>query len=207
MKESSKALPEIIKKWFSVLSGKPEKEESREDQERFTTHDSDPVDLQFVKRFTNSGGKFLLCTNENELLESLNDLSEELGTSTAFCASASCQDLMRHIRHPFEWQSIQDAQLFVTDCEALVAFNGSIMISSRQKGDKKLEELPRNVVVLAQAEQIVHKLNDGLAAIRERSQGNIPVQITTIHGPKQIGPVDSSPGFESVYLLLLDFQS
>jgi L-lactate utilization protein LutC len=65
------------------------------------------------------------------------------------------------------------------------------MITSRQKGGKKLEEIPKDVIVLAYADQLVDKLNEGLTAIREKYLRDIPTQIGTIHGPHQTVQADS----------------
>ena len=47
----------------------------------------------------------------------------------------------------------QLATHFLTDCEYLVAEEGSIMFSSRQLGQKRLDELPSTLIVVAKISQ------------------------------------------------------
>jgi hypothetical protein len=181
----------LFSRVLAVISGRPDSEERREEDDSLLPKESDPVDLRFVKNFTSSGGKFLYCGSQEEIEETLQHISEELGAVSSFCPSELCRSQLESLEHPFKFCSIQESSIFISDCESLVAYNGGIMITSRQKGGKKLEEIPKDVIVLAYADQLVDKLNEGLTAIREKYLRDIPTQIGTIHGPHQTVQADS----------------
>ena len=205
MKERGKERQGFISKVLFVISGRPDIDDRREEEEQLEPKDSDPIDLRFVKRFTKAGGKFIYCAGVEELQQSLVEIAQELDCQNAFCASNQCLEILEDLDHPFTYSSAKDAEVFLTDCESLVAFNGGIMITARQKGGKKPDELPRNVVAIAYSDQLVDKLNDGLTLIRERYKDDIPTQITTIHGPKQSVQTDSTQTqWRNLFLLLTE---
>ena len=53
----------LFGKFFSILSGAPEHsvQESNDSSKRYMSSNDDPVDLSFVKRFTDGGGYFVYC--------------------------------------------------------------------------------------------------------------------------------------------------
>ena len=69
---------------------------------------------------------------------------------------------------------------FMTECECLIAHDGSLMFSSKQLKDKKLKDLPSNFIVYAKTSQIVKDSRDGISGIRNRSEKNSPTIISSI---------------------------
>ncbi len=69
---------------------------------------------------------------------------------------------------------------FFLACESLVSNNGSILLSSNQIKEKKLEELPFNVVIFATTSQIVDTISEGFRKIKNAKCRFIPSNITTI---------------------------
>jgi L-lactate utilization protein LutC len=55
-------------------------------------------------------------------------------------------------------KSLSDGHFLFTTCEYLIANDGSILISSNQIAEKKLNELPKNFIVFATTSQIVKPL-------------------------------------------------
>ena len=45
--------------------------------------------------------------------------------------------------------SLEETKCFITDCENLIASDGSILISSNQINEKKLNEFPNNLIILS----------------------------------------------------------
>ena len=61
-----------------------------------------------------------------------------------------------------------------------MAHNGSILVCSHQIKEKKLDELPSNLIVFATTSQLVDSISEALKIIKERYQKNIPNNITTL---------------------------
>ena len=103
----------------------------------------------------------------------------------------------------------KESNIFFTTCEHLVAHNGSILVCSNQIKEKKLDELPSNLVVFATTSQLVDSISEALKIIKERYQKNIPNNITTL---KHFQPTaENKDDFlsygsasKNVYLLLLE---
>ena len=74
--------------------------------------------------------------------------------------------------------------------------------------EKKLKELPQNLVIFATTSQIVNSIGEGLRGIKKKNTGQIPTNITTI---KNFEPKEGVKDFMSygssaknLYLLLLE---
>ncbi len=76
--------------------------------------------------------------------------------------------------------SAKHSDVFFTTCEHLIAQNGSILVCSNQLKEKKLSELPDNVIVFATTSQLVETIGEGLKRIKKKYKKGIPANITTI---------------------------
>ncbi len=100
-----------------------------------------------------------------------------------------------------------DSKFFLTKCESLIATNGSILLSSNQIKEKKLKELPFNVIIFATTSQIVDTISEGLRIIKNQSSGSIPSNITTIQDfetEKEKDFMSYGSSTKNLYLLLLE---
>lgn len=201
----------FIGKFFSVLSGKPVEAGNESDTGSLTPGQKEPVDLSFVKNFTSSGGKFLYCEEENEAYDFLNSIIGEANVDSFICQNSNLQSILKNASVPFETSVSEGNYVFCCDCEFLISFNGGIMICDHQTKGKKLKELPDVFVIIARTSQIVENLRSGLTGIRTRYEGNIPSNITTIHGLNKNADIDTSVTgsnacTKDLYLLLLEDQ-
>jgi len=95
----------------------------------------------------------------------------------------------------------------VSNCEALIAFNGGIMIDEVQTAGNKLKDLPTVHVVIGRTGQIVENLHAGMARINNKYRDKRPGSITTLRGAKedavQMAAIDYNAN-RILYLLLLE---
>lgn len=203
----------LLGKFVDLLSGKPSSDhEAPETPERgkFAPKAEEPVDLLFVRNFTNSGGKFLYCEDHNEVNQFIENIIQESGLHRIYCEDQNLKSILHKSGIEVATQKIQEADSFCCSCEYLVSYNGGIMITARQTQGKKLDELPETFIIIARTSQITENLRSALAGIRTKYQGNLPSQITTIKGPVKLDNIqDSSPGpvcNKEIYLLLLEDQ-
>lgn len=167
-----------------------------------------PVDEKFTINFKKNGGKFIYCDSLEEVLESFeNILTENRWQGGQMILH--WQQLPR-VFNGFDIEYTHqnpNAASFLTTCEALVADNGSILISSNQIKEKKLKELPDNFIVYATTSQLVENIGEGLRGIKNKNQDKIPSNITTIKHfeikeEKDFMTYGSSS--KNLYLLLLE---
>ena len=171
--------------------------------------DEVPSDEEFAENFTNTGGKFIHCISQDEVLSTLKDIISENNWDEALSFEEEIGLLLNKIDISYSNKTGANSALFTT-CEALIANDGSILISSNQLKGRKLSNLPYDFVILAKAERIIHDRSEGLGSIISRYGKNVPSGITTIKGPKTVtgtnnildsGSLNNS---KNIYLLLVE---
>src|SRR5690606_33656764 len=104
--------------------------------------------------------------------------------------------------------TISEGSIFLTSCENLIANDGSLLISSNQIFEKKLPELPLNLIVYATTSQITDNINEGIRAIKSNNKQRIPTNITTIKHFKSTTDekdfLSYGSSTKNLYLLLLE---
>lgn len=166
-----------------------------------------PVDLQFVTSFKEKGGKFLYTDQNDEISHFLINIFNENGWQNSFCLNPLLKNILNHTNIDVQ----TDANVFFTFCEFLIAEDGSILFSSNQLKEEKLQSYPENFVVLAYTSQFIDNKDKALSAIKFRYQNNIPTNISAV---KDYMPQKKDLGFmnygnnnsKNLYLLLLEDQ-
>ncbi|MEM0518553.1 LUD domain-containing protein [Aequorivita flava] len=166
-----------------------------------------PVDEKFTFKFKNNGGKFIYCENWEEITEAFDNimLENDWYEQDVFCINKQlCQ---KFDGFNLNFGSSEKATFFLSNCESLVANNGSILLSSNQIKEKKLKELPLNVIIFATTSQLVDTISEGLRIIKNQSSGYIPSNITTIQDfetEKEKDFMSYGSSTKNLYLLLLE---
>ena len=137
------------------------------------------IDEQFVKKFIHKGGKFLYCSDTEELEKNLVHVLQENEWNNVIAFDEKLNKLLTKIKSA-KTNKIIPSLPFITYCECLIANDGSIMFSSKQLKDKKLKDLPLNFIVCAKTSQLVKDSRDGISGIRNRSEKNSPTIISSI---------------------------
>jgi hypothetical protein len=196
-----------------LFGGGKQKKVSRDSAETRGAHMPDlhiPIDEKFTIHFKKNGGKFLYCDSFSEISQALkNIVGENDWQDHPFYA------LDEKLRDKFSNQNVkftdksQQSEIFFTPCEHLIAQNGSILVCSNQLMDKKLNELPYNVIVFATTSQLVESIGEGLKTIKKKYGQNIPANITTLkhfqaNGKNSDDFLTYGSSSKNLYLLLLE---
>lgn len=169
-----------------------------------------PADEKFTIYFKKNGGKFIYCENFDEIQDALqNILAENNWQNHHFYT------LDKRINERFATERIKftsnrnDSDIFFTTCEHLIAHDGSILVCSNQIMEKKLKELPANIIIFATTSQMVENISEALKVIKKRYPKQLPDNITTIK--HFIPSAENKNDFlsygstsKNVYLLLLE---
>jgi len=188
-------------------SEKKEKNPKSSDRGKYYPEEKLPVDERFTFNFNKNGGKFLYCESLEEVLESFDNilLENDWYEKDVFCINE--QLISRFDGYNLTFSKKNNATFFLTTCESLVAKNGSILLSSNQIKEKKLNELPSNIVVFATTSQFVETISEGLRIIKNRSDKHIPSNITAIQDfetDKEKDFMTYGSSTKNLYLLLLE---
>lgn len=158
-------------------------------------------------KFIENGGKFLYCENLSEVQENFDLILTENEWIN--------QDLLMikpELKKEFNLNnnfssSLEETKCFITDCENLIASDGSILISSNQINEKKLNEFPDNLIILSDTMKLKNTISEGLSEIKSKNK-NIPTNITTI---KNFNVIKGDKDFlsygtssKNLYLILLE---
>ncbi len=168
----------LFKKFFKKLD-----DQAGDDQDasKYMPKKNLPLDEQFIDNFTKQGGRFLYCTDEDGVNESLQSIIAEhdFQNTEAFCLNNDLSE--RFGKHPIKFTRYNlNSAFFLTGCEYIIADVGAILFSSNQVKDFKPKVLPHTYVVVATTSQIVASISEGLTGIKLRSGKKIPSNITTL---------------------------
>jgi len=82
--------------------------------------------------------------------------------------------------------------LAFTLCEALIARNGSILLSNANMAGRRLSIYPPVHIVLAYTSQMVLDLKDGFKLIKNKYDNNLPSMISNITGPSRTADIEKT---------------
>jgi len=166
------------------------------------------LDESFVQNFIKKSGKFLYCTSLEDVNQNLMNIIEENSWIDVLCYNESLKRNLSLVNAK-STSFISNHFPFYTECEHLLADDGSILFSSNQLCGNKITELPENFIVFAKTSQLVKNKGEGLTGIKSRCKGCIPSSITAI---KSYNPNNTDNNFmnygntnaKHLYLLLLE---
>jgi len=197
----------IFSKFFS---SKPEqaKENDANKRGKYMPEIIAPADQRFTLNFKDNGGKFLYCQNIDEVYNCLEQILEEnkWHDEKVLLLDKRLKDLFKSFKLNTTKTEFK-SRYFLSTCEYLIADDGSILVSSNQIAEKRLKELPDNLIIYATTSQFVNNIGDGLKGIKAKSKRKIPSNITTIKHFKSSSEEDFlTYGYSSknLYLLLLE---
>ncbi len=194
--------------FFSKFFKKSSSEkEPKSPESKFLPKKKAVIEERFILKFIENGGKFLYCENLSEVQENFDLILTENEWIN--------QDLLMikpEVKKEFNLNnnfssSLEETKCFITDCENLIASDGSILISSNQINEKKLNEFPDNLIILSDTMKLKNTISEGLSEIKSKNK-NIPTNITTI---KNFNVIKGDKDFlsygtssKNLYLILLE---
>ncbi|MCX2681152.1 LUD domain-containing protein [Galbibacter sp. EGI 63066] len=171
----------LFKKLFGSKQKKDESGTGTDERGKFMPEIKLPTDEKFTINFKKNGGKFLYCDSLEEVYDCFSNILTENSWSPAdvCCLDSNLKKTFQHFKISQKNDCI-GATLLLARCENLVADNGSILISSNQIKESKLNDLPDNFIVFATTSQLVDTIGEGLRGIKKKNRNQIPTNITTI---------------------------
>lgn len=169
------------------------------------------LDITFARELTNVSGKFVYCDGEIAVVENLIALVEELEVSKIYAWEPSVQELLKTYGFPFlsTDRDFSSAEVGITTCEALIARNGSIMVSSANAGGRRLSIYPPVHIVFAKASQLVMDIRHAMNTIQEKYGPNLPSMLSIITGPSRTADIEKmlvlgAHGPKELYVFLIE---
>jgi hypothetical protein len=184
-------------------SKKESNKEEKEEAEKFTPNPNDPADVTFAKTFTSRGGKFFYCDDQQIFFTHLKHLLKENHWELPYCGNDELKEMLQSTQLTFEGD-YQKADSSISNCEFLIAFNGSVMVSGEQTRNLKIEHLPEVLIIVAYTSQIVKNISEGLRGIQNKYGKSRPSLVTTIRTKDSITTMSDSDRAKDLYIFLIE---
>ena len=91
---------------------------------------------------------------------------------------------------PYSASELESCSAGISQCDALVAQTGSVLVSSRSAGGRALSVLPPHHVVLARRSQLLGDLPEAFALLKQTYAPQYPSFISLITGPSRTGDIE-----------------
>lgn len=176
-------------------------------ESKFLPKKKSVIEERFITKFIDNGGKFLYCESIKEVQDYFNKIIEEnrWGNNDILLINQNLKNKFK-LKNSFS-SSFEGTKCFLTNCENLIASNGSILISSNQIHEKKLSDFPKNLIILSDTRKLKNNLSEGLSEIKSKGK-NLPTNITAI---KNFNTSSEDKNFlkygtssKNLYLILLE---
>ncbi|WP_437919267.1 LutC/YkgG family protein [Sphingobacterium sp. LRF_L2] len=173
--------------------------------------EEESLDVTFARELTEASGNFVYCDGEIALIENLILLAETLKIKRIFAWEPQVQNLLT----PYGFPIYTDAHQFdladasITACEALIARNGSVLLSSGGLAGQKLAISPPVHIVIARASELVMDIKHGLKKIGDKYGDQLPSTISLVTGPSKTVAFENElirggVGSKELYVFLLE---
>ncbi|MCX2482001.1 LutC/YkgG family protein [Pedobacter sp. MR2016-24] len=168
-------------------------------------------EILFAEQLTAVSGNFIFCENGVEFIENILELAERFKWRKIYCWEPELQQLLANYEFPF-YKTDKDfemAEVGITMCEALIARNGSILVSNQNEAGRRLSIFPHHHIVIARTGQMVMNLKDGFQLIKNKYGAQIPSMISTITGPSRTADIEKTlvlgaHGPKELFVFLID---
>ena len=111
------------------------------------------------------------------------------GELTDFAAEALSLPMLR-TDSTYDAKALDKCDAGITECDALVAQTGSVLVTNRSAGGRALSILPPHHVVLARRDQLLRDLPSAFQLLRRKYGANYPSMISFITGPSRTGDIE-----------------
>jgi L-lactate dehydrogenase complex protein LldG len=169
------------------------------------------LEVVFAQEFTAISGQFVFCEDEVQFIENLLNLADQHKWHKIYCWEPALQDILTRYEYPFfeTDKDFEQAEVGFTLCEALIARNGSILLSNANMAGRRLSIYPPVHIVLAYNSQLVSDLKDGFKHIKNKYGNQLSSMITTVSGPSRTADIEKTlvlgaHGPKELFVFLLD---
>jgi L-lactate dehydrogenase complex protein LldG len=152
----------------------------------------------FAKNATDLRATFKLVNGESELTAGLRALRDAEGwKKVATHRGEFVERVTQTLEMPllftssgYDKHELERCDVGISECDALVAQTGSVVVTSKTAGGRALSVLPPHHVVVARREQLVSDLPAAFALLKEKHGTNFPSMISFVTGPSRTGDIE-----------------
>ena len=203
-------MKKLFRSFFKSKKSSTQEEES-EIEYKYLPKKDELVEEKFTLNFISNGGKYLYAIDSDECEQYFNEILKENNweEKSMLCFKKDfTKNFIPNNKIKFNKSNL-NSNLFITDCEFLVAKDGSILVSAKQIQSYKSNDLPNNIIVMAKTSQLSETLSRGLEGIRIKYSNNLPSNITSIKNfnkneGEDLNFLTYGSSAKNLYLILLE---
>ena len=90
----------------------------------------------------------------------------------------------------YDADALEACDAGVTECDAMIAQTGSVLVTNRSAGGRALSVLPPHHVVIARREQLLPDLPAAFELLKQKYAPDYPSLISFITGPSRTGDIE-----------------
>ena len=203
-------MKKLFRSFFKSKKSKNQEEES-EIEYKYLPKKDELVEEKFTLNFISNGGKYLYAIDSDECEQYFDEILKENNweEKSMLCFKKDfTKNFIPNNKIKFNKSNL-NSNLFITDCEFLVAKDGSILVSAEQIQSYKSNDLPNNIIVMAKTSQLSETLSKGLEGIRIKYSNNLPSNITSIKNfnkneGEDLNFLTYGSSAKNLYLILLE---
>ena len=203
-------MKKLFRSFFKSKNSSTQEEES-EIEYKYLPKKDELVEEKFTLNFISNGGKYLYAIDSDECEQYFNEILKENNweEKSMLCFKKDfTKNFIPNNKIKFNKSNL-NSNLFITDCEFLVAKDGSILVSAKQIQSYKSNDLPNNIIVMAKTSQLSETLSKGLEGIRIKYSNNLPSNITSIKNfnkneGEDLNFLTYGSSAKNLYLILLE---
>ncbi len=211
MKENISAKELMLKKIRKALLEKRDNPYPNLEESPLYQENTEELEILFAEQLTNVAGNFIFCENGVDFIENILELADRFNWRKIYCWEPELQALLSHYEFPF-YQTDKDfeqAEVGITLCEALIARNGSVMVSNKDAAGRRLSIFPHQHIVIARTGQLVLDLKDAFQMLKNKYGNQMPSMISTITGPSRTADIEKTlvlgaHGPKELFVFLID---
>lgn len=203
-------MKKLFRSFFKSKKSNNQEEES-EIEYKYLPKKDELVEEKFTLNFISNGGKYLYAIDSDECEQYFDEILKENNweEKSMLCFKKDfTKNFIPNNKIKFNKSNL-NSNLFITDCEFLVAKDGSILVSAKQIQSYKSNDLPNNIIVMAKTSQLSETLSKGLEGIRIKYSNNLPSNITSIKNfnkneGEDLNFLTYGSSAKNLYLILLE---
>lgn len=151
------------------------------------------LEIEFAEQFSGLLGKFIFCVDHHELILQLNNLIDHRQWKKIYC----CEDSLKQIFHEnsfnnFSQLELENCDVSITTCEALVARTGSIVMSTAQRSGRTVSVYAPVHICIAYTRQLKYDIKDVFQMLKEKYGKQLPSLITFATGPSRTADIEKT---------------
>jgi L-lactate dehydrogenase complex protein LldG len=150
-------------------------------------------EIEFAEQFSKLQGKFIYSLDHKELVSQLQTLVSNRNWKKLYCREEKLKATLKENEFDrFTEVELADCDAAVTTCELLVARTGSIVMSAAGPSGRTVSVYAPIHICIAYTDQLVYDIKDGLLALKEKYQQQLPSLMTFATGPSRTADIEKT---------------